>query len=85
MLACNKPKSNLILLRWREATTQNTSAFVVFYQSMFSVEIRWHKQGKWKKKQQNREQREVNLKQQILFSEIHVSDTFYSLTLMFKN
>ena len=42
-------------------------------------------QGKWKKKQQNREQREVNLKQQILFSEIRVSDTFYSLTLMFKN
>ena len=43
-------------------------------------------QGKWKKKkQQNREQREVNLKRQILFSEIHVSDTFYSLTLMFKN
>ena len=39
-------------------------------------------QGKWKKKQQNREQREVNLKRQILFSEIHVSDTFYSLTLM---
>lgn len=39
MLACNKPKSNLILLRWREATTQNTSAFMVFYQSMFSVKI----------------------------------------------
>ena len=52
MLACNKPKSNFILLRWREATTQNTSAFVVFYPSMFSFKILWHKQamqGKWKK------------------------------------
>ena len=41
-------------------------------------------EGKWKKKHQNKEQRELNLKRKILFSEIHVSDTFYSL-LMFKN
>ena len=41
--------------------------------------------GKYKKKHQNREEREVNLKRQILLSEIHISDTFYSLMLMFKN
>ena len=41
-------------------------------------------EGKWKKQHQNKVEREVNLKRKILFSEIHVSDTFYSLTLMFK-
>ena len=40
---------------------------------------------KVKKKTPKQGGMEVNLKGKILFSEIHVSDTFYSLILAFKN